>query len=260
MSVQVLAVTMNDKDHSLVKKMNIDSDAIIGNQCNDNSIETFKDKENTITYLNFNEKGVGLNRNNVLMRATADICILADDDMVFFEGYQEKVEKLFKDNPKADMLIFNIDTLKDEGVVRNKGLKRVGLLDYGVYGAARIAFRREKIAYKGIYFNENFGGGSKHTCGEDTLFLRECLKKKVKIYTVPDKIAYLNNDRDSSWFTGYNRKYFYDKGVFLAIAHPYLARVFGIYLAYAHKEWHTELKGKEARKEIFKGIKYIKSL
>ena len=60
MGVQVLVATMNQNDHSLIKKMNIKSDAIVGNQADFNLVERFKYKDNDITYLNFDEKGVGL--------------------------------------------------------------------------------------------------------------------------------------------------------------------------------------------------------
>ena len=38
-SVQVLVAAMNQTDHSLLDRMNIQSDAIIGNQCDYNSGE-----------------------------------------------------------------------------------------------------------------------------------------------------------------------------------------------------------------------------
>lgn len=39
LKVEVLVATMDQKDDSLVKKMNIQTDAIIGNQCDFNRIE-----------------------------------------------------------------------------------------------------------------------------------------------------------------------------------------------------------------------------
>ena len=53
MSVQVLVATMNQTDHSLLEAMNIQSDAIIANQCDHNSIEEFRYNGYIIRYLNF---------------------------------------------------------------------------------------------------------------------------------------------------------------------------------------------------------------
>ena len=99
---------MSQTDHSLLDKMNIQTDAIVANQCDKNFIEQFEWNGHTVKYLNFAERGVGLNRNNALMRAEADICLFADDDMVYVDGYGEILERLFSENPKADVIIFNI--------------------------------------------------------------------------------------------------------------------------------------------------------
>ena len=94
MRIQVLVAAMNQKDHSLIKKMNIRTDAIVGNQCSFNSVEKFNIGDQQIQYLNFAERGVGLNRNNALMRADADVCLFADDDMVYEDNYVDFIYSL----------------------------------------------------------------------------------------------------------------------------------------------------------------------
>ena len=86
-------------------------------------------------------------------------------------------------------------------------------MNYMKYGAARIAFRRKKLSYAGIYFNQNFGGGARHSCGEDTIFLNDCLKSGLKIIHIPEAIAELDSSSESTWFKGYNEKFFYDRGI-----------------------------------------------
>lgn len=212
MKIQVLVAAMNQIDHSLIEKMNIKTDAIIGNQCSFNSIEEFKVGNQTIRYLNFAEKGVGLNRNNALMRADADICLFADDDMVYEDNYIETIEKAFRENPDADVIVFN---LKEKILTRKLITKktRVGYLNYLRYGTARIAVRLQSVKKHGIYFNQCFGGGTEHCHGEDNIFLNACLKNGLKIIAVPEYIATLTEERVSSWNVGYNEKYLKDQGV-----------------------------------------------
>lgn len=210
--VQVLVATMNQTDYSLPQKMGIKCDAIIGNQCDRNSIETFVWEGHTIKYLNFAERGVGLNRNNALMRATGDICLFADDDMVYCSDYLEKVITAFEKYSNADVIVFNLK----EKVVTRKFIKKksnVGYLNYLRYGTARIAVRLSSIKKHGIYFNQCFGGGTEHCHGEDNLFLHACLKNKLKVIAVPEYIATLTEERVSSWNNGYNEKYIRDQGV-----------------------------------------------
>lgn len=211
MKIQVLVAAMNQKDHSLLDKMNIQSDVIVGNQTDHNSIETFEYKGHTATYLNFAERGVGLNRNNALMRATGDVCLFADDDMEYVDNYVQLVEKTFEEQPDADVLIFNlIEPVPERYIIPKK--KRVGYLNYLRYGTARVAVRMDAIRENGIFFNQCFGGGAKYCHGEDNLFLTACLKNKLKVYVIPEYIARLTEERESSWNKGYTDKYFIDQG------------------------------------------------
>ena len=198
MGVQVLVATMNQNDHSLIKKMNIKSDAIVGNQADFNLVERFKYKDNDITYLNFDEKGVGLNRNNSLMRATGDFCLFADDDMIYVDDYVTIVENAFKKIPNADVIVFNLVEQNPRRYIINKKIK-VNYFNYLRYGTARVAIKLKSIRENGIYFNQCFGGGTEHCHGEDNLFLTDCLKKRLKIYAVPEFIATLTEERESTW-------------------------------------------------------------
>ena len=75
-----------------------------------------------------------------------------------------------------------------------------------------IAFKRESIKEKGIYFDENFGtGSSKYKMGEENIFLYDCLKKGLEITYIPEYILEVV-DEESTWFEGFTDKYFFDKG------------------------------------------------
>lgn len=214
MRVQVLVAAMHQKDHSLLEKMNIQSDVIVGNQCDHNSIENFDYNGHKTTYLNFAERGVGLNRNNALMRASGDICLFADDDMVYIDGYAEKIVQAFEENPKADVIVFNLNEPNAKGAKRYviPKVTRLNRLNYLRYGTARIAIRLKSIRENGIYFNQCFGGGTEHCHGEDNLFLTACLDKKLRIYAVPVALATLTEERETTWAREYNDKYFRDQG------------------------------------------------
>lgn len=211
MDVQVLVAAMNQEDYSILDKLNIQSDVIVGNQCEHNSVKEFDYKGHKALFLNFAERGVGLNRNNALMRATGDICLFADDDMVYVDNYAELVKGAFTRHPNADAIIFNlIENIPTRYIIKRDG--KIGYLNYLRYGTARIAVRLQSVKGRAIYFNQCFGGGTEHSHGEDNIFLTECLKKGLKIYAVPEFIAHLTEERDSTWRCGYGEKYFRDQG------------------------------------------------
>lgn len=211
LKIQVLVASMNQRDHSLINKMNIKSDVIVGNQCDYNSVERFQFDSNEAIYLNFAERGVGLNRNNALMRASGDILLFADDDMVYVDDYVKKITDLFQANPDIDVMVFNLIEKMPTRYVITK-MKRVGYFDYLRYGTARVAVRLTSVRNNGIYFNQCFGGGTEHYHGEDNIFLTDCLKKGLKIYAVPEYIAKLTEERKSTWRKEFDEKYLVDQG------------------------------------------------
>ena len=256
-SVQVLVATMNQDDHQLMERMNIQTDALVGNQCDRNGVEEFEFGDNSIKYFNMSDRGVGLNRNTALMRASADICILADDDMVFYEGYERQILDAYQKYPEYDVIILNIGETPRVRYVVGKPMK-VTRWNYGRFGAARITFRRKAISYAGISFNLNFGGGATHSSGEDSLFLSDCLKAGLKIIAIPLEIAKLDNtDRDSTWFKGYTEKYFFDKGVFYGLAHPLMKKAFCLQYVIRHSDEVNVLGRKKALSCMLEGIKYV---
>lgn len=234
MRVQVLVATMNQNDHSLLEKMNIQTDVIVGNQSDFDSVEKFEYKGKNAIYLNFNERGVGLNRNNALMRADADICLFADDDMTYVEGYAQMISEAFENNPSADAICFNlIEENSKRKQIRSK--HKVSWFNYLTYGTARFAVKLSSVKSNGIYFNQCFGGGTEHCHGEDNLFLTACLKAGLKIIALPISLATLNDNRESTWNSGYDRKYLADQGMLYKTISRRLWRVLCLQDAIRHK-------------------------
>lgn len=248
--IQVLVAAMNQTDHSLIERMNVSTSAIVGNQCDRNSVEEFEHNGVRIKYLNSDERGVGLNRNNALMRADGDILVFADEDEVFFDDYDIIIKEAYNEIPDADAIIFNIDTVGVDVGRRNiTKIKRACLLNALNYGAARLTVRNDSVTSKNIYFNRQFGGGTVFSSGEDTLFIADLLKQGLKVYVYPALIAYVDQT-SSTWFEGYTEKYFYDKGALFAA----LSKRFGWILCKAVL-WKNRKRYNIDRKTYKKNIK-----
>ena len=259
MDLQLLVSTMNQHDHKLLEKMNINSDAIIVNQCDRNKFEEFEYKGNKIKLLSFPERGVGLSRNNALMRATADVCLFADDDVKYVDNYKEMVCKAFKEITDADIIVFNVpSTNPDRPSPQINKRSRVRWYNCLRYGTFTIAIRNESIKIKNISFHLLFGGGARYGSGEDAIFIFECVKKGLKIYADPTIIGYVSHE-DSSWFDGYKDKYFFDKGVLYAYLSNRWAKLLCLQFVLRHRRMFSNDKSWiEAFQLMSKGIKEIK--
>lgn len=252
--VEVLVATMNQTDFSKLNEMNIKSDVIFANQTNRNEYSESNVLGAKVRMFSTDKRGVGRNRNLALLFSEGEICLLSDDDVVYVDNYEQKIESAFNKLPKADIIIFNIETIgKKTDRRQNTKIKRVKWHNFLNYGAVRIAFRRESILRNNIWFSLKFGGGTLYGSGEDSLFLRDSLKKNMRIFTYPEKIAFVNQET-STWFKGYNEKYFFDKGAFLSAAFPIMKYLIAIYYSYKYKS-KAEYSFKTILTYMTKGIK-----
>lgn len=255
MTLQVLVATMHQTDHSLLKKMNIQSDAIVVNQCDRNEVERFTYNGHEILWMSLNERGIGLSRNTALMRATADVVLFADEDVTYKNGYSQMIESAFENNQRADMLLFDLEAIGD---VKNPEkpyvFRRVKWYNSMHYGAVHFACKRERLFAKGLSYNLLFGGGAKYSCGEDSIFLAGVLKAGLKVWTIPGCIGTVTHG-DSTWFNGYTDKYFYDKGVLMGTIFGATAYPLVVALFLKNGKQAKDYGLKKAIGKAFKGIK-----
>ncbi|WP_349216966.1 glycosyltransferase family 2 protein [Ruthenibacterium intestinale] len=239
--IQILCATMWQTDFSKYREMHIyNCDAVFANQADTyNYVEKMMDGAK-VEMLTTATKGVGKNRNLALTLATGDILLFADDDMEYTQNAVEIVAEAFKHFPKADMIVFGIRYAKN-GVVFKSRLPKTGRLPFYRalrYGTCAIAVRREAVQRCNLHFTESFGGGCLYSYGEDTDFIVQCYKKHLHIYAWDEAIAVTNKDT-STCFSGYGKKYYFDKGALARhslgiMALPYCLRI-------ASKKMETEL-------------------
>lgn len=259
LKIEVLVSTMNRKQFSLIKKMNLLTDSVIINQTNSKKMEYYVEKReegNLHRIYNVNDIGIGKSRNLALNNAEGDICILTDDDVEFVNDYEKKILKAYELNPDADLILFNVPSKnsKRPTVSINKNHK-INYFNFMKYGAVNCTFKKLSIQNKKIEFSLLFGGGAKYSSGEDTLFLKDCLSKKLKIVAVTDIIAEVEQ-KESTWFNGYNEKYFFDKGVFFRKLNPKLSLALCLQFAIRkHSLYKKEISFVEALKFMRIGMK-----
>jgi len=250
MDLQVLVVSMNQTDFSLIDKMNIRTNAIIANQTSFNGFDEKGYDFGNVKMISTKTRGVGLNRNIALLASSADILLFSDDDMCYYDGSLEGVKEAFLNNQNADVIIFSTDFIKNGEILKRRSNKKrkVHIWNSMKYGAVAIAIRRKALIKANLKFNELFGGGSPFSCGEDSLLIKACFDNSLKVYTHPYVLGTCCKD-ESSWFSGFNEKYLYDKGVLYSFLFPHTKYLMAIYYGFRlHKKTNFS---------IFKNIKLI---
>lgn len=242
MKLELLVSTLNQDPKKLIKKMNIQTDAIIVCQCDKNFYDEVKVDRGLVKIYYFNERGVGLSRNCCLDRSSGDILLFVDDDEILVDNYDQIILNEFNKKQKYDIIFFNL--LKENKKIfdcQNRKVKKFNSLKYGT---ASLCVKRNKVLAHNIHFSLLFGPGSKYCCGEDSIFIYDALSKGFKAYASDLCIATLD-DRDSSWFKGYNEKYYYDKGALFRKLHGSLSLLFCLIYLVRHKNEKTDLSLRE---------------
>lgn len=223
---QILVAALQAKDRQLYVDMHISADAVIVNQCEDNNICEEQICDANVLFIHSSDRGVGKSRNTAIMNSDAEIIEFADDDMIFVRDHDKLVINEFETHPEADLIIFSLDSLNpDRPLLKILSFRRIGYRKAMRYGCARIAIRRDKLINSGVVFSELFGGGAKYGSGEDTLFLLDCIKAGLHVYESPTKVADVKQN-NSTWFKGYNEKYYKDKGALFAAMFPKLCYLY----------------------------------
>lgn len=261
MRLQVLISTMHQEDTSLIEKMNIRSDAIIINQSCEHSYQEVKTGGHLVKIYSFAERGVGLSRNSAFMRADAQICLFADDDVRYVDDYEKKILEEFEKHQESDVIVFNVpSTCKDprQKDYIAKKWKRLHVLNCFRHGTFRIAVRRNQILKKNIWFSLLFGGGAKYSAGEDSLFLSDCIRKGLRVYESDVIIGSVSHE-ESTWFHGYTDKYFLDKGAFYACFSKWIPFLWCLQFAVRRKKLYcAEKTFMEACRLMYQGIRQFK--
>lgn len=234
MSVEVLASVMHQDMAALAERMQLDSDAVVINQCDCTDYAEMEYRGHKIRFYSFPERGIGRSRNAAIDRADGDICLFSDEDIVYEKGYARAIEEEFARNPRADMILFNIEVVESRRTYFITERKRVHWYNNGRYGAVSFAVRRKSLLDSGVKFSLLFGGGARFSNGEDSLFLKEFMGKGYQVYTAPVLIG-KEAAGDSSWFAGYNEKFFHDRGVLYHFLYGVMAFPFSLRLLMAHR-------------------------
>ncbi|MBR5766688.1 MAG: glycosyltransferase [Lachnospiraceae bacterium] len=214
MKLEVLLSAMFLDNEDYVDTLNLTSDAVVINQCDREARRECDrvgkgDDSQHVVYVESTERGLSKSRNMALNEATADICILCDNDVEYLPDYETKILDAFERHPDADLIVFYIKR-KEKPVPNDPKPKRMGYLSVLKIFSPEIAFKRKSIG--DLRFDERFGAGSgKYLMGEENIFLYDCLKKGLRVYYEPIMIAKLREE-ESTWFKGYDKEFFVSRG------------------------------------------------
>ena len=233
--LEVLVSAVNKNVAELISQMHIVTDAVLVNQCDRYEYETVAVQGGGVKCFSMPERGVGLSRNTALLHASGDVVLFSDEDIILAADYEEKIRRAYKDLPDADMILFNVEVAPYRRTYWNREIRRVTYRSYGRYPAYSISGKLSALRRANVHYSLLFGGGAKYSNGEDSLFLRDCLKAGLRIYAHTACIG-REQERESTWFSGYHEKFFHDRGVLYHYLYGKLALPLSLRFLWVHRE------------------------
>ena len=252
MKLEILMSCMHQTDDRLVQKSNITGDVTVINQCDHEGQADYPTACGTAHIYSTTQRGLTRSRNMAIENATADICMLCDDDEVFVEGYEQKILEAYKNLPQADVIIFKIINLRSSFPDQ---IQQIRFPKTMKVCSVQISFRRQRLLDTGVRFDELLGAGSGNGAEEELKFLTDCEKAGLSIYYVPVEVASLSQDA-STWFGGFTEQFFENRGTTTRyILGLPLATAYACYYVARKKQLYcADITPLRALKATFRGI------
>ena len=241
---------MHNNDFSIIEKSNLNEvSTLVVNQCNTESEHVEKQGIHTMIYTA--TRGLSVSRNIAINNSDADVCLISDDDETFITGLEQTVMDAYDQNADADVIIFR---MLNRPTKLGDQPRRLGKYELLRVSSWQISFKLASVKGK-VAFDPNLGAGTGNGCSEENKFLLDCYDAGLKIIYVPVKIASVAQE-SSTWFHGYDRKFFFNRGKTTRYILGFPISVFYAFhfLILKRKLYGKDISMWSAGKELFRGI------
>lgn len=142
-----------------------------------------------IKVINSFEFGVPKSRNLAISRATSDICLMADDDIVYQPNLKSILVEAYLTHPDAAMISFEaIDENRQKYADYPPAGRHTKASLRKIYTWV-ISFKRDTYLKNMIFYNRHFGFGASFKGQEEYVFLRNAFDKGLKMVHIKATIV-----------------------------------------------------------------------
>lgn len=144
-----------------------------------------------IRVINSLDRGLSKSRNLAIENAVGTILLIADDDVVYEEGFIGKITKAHNEFKNAAVINFSILKTRGELMKKYPLVSKENLSSFDILNTSSIemTLKREVLDKINIRFDESFGLGAIFEIGEEAVFLFDLKNRKQQLVFVPQIIA-----------------------------------------------------------------------
>ena len=208
MNIEVLMSCMHQEDDRLARQSGLTGNVLVINQCDKEGYAEYPTAAGLVRMYSTRQRGLTKSRNMAIDRASADVCLLCDDDERFLPDYEQKLRQAYEMLPQADVIIFKMANRPSSFRDRVQRLRFPMTMKVSSW---QISFRRQPLMNAGVRFDPLLGAGTGNGGEEELKFLTDCEKAGLQIYYVPMEIASVAQE-ESTWFHGFTETFFENRG------------------------------------------------
>jgi len=168
-------------------------EVILVTQLNHQCINDLSHYPFDIKHVKLTKKGLSYSRNEGLKYINGSIVTFSDDDCWYPNDSFQNVADTFDQDDSLDVACFQIfDPIQNVPYksYHSEAKEQISRKDVLNKSSIEIFIRLSNIGLDELSFDENFGLGTKYPSGEENIFLRDLIKKKLKISYFPETIVY----------------------------------------------------------------------
>lgn len=200
MKIEFLISTMNQKDLSFLDMIFVNNDmsqvnVLVINQCTAIDMPQIKPLSDNIRVISVRDRGLSRSRNLALDNAIGDICVIVDEDCVIHGDALDVILQAYHEYPKVAAITFKISSHDGADFKKypNKTQKRTRRSIMKI-SSPDITINMDVMRKYKFRFDERFGLGAMFPTGEQAVFFKDFLDKKLDVMYVPKFIVSTDNE------------------------------------------------------------------
>jgi hypothetical protein len=145
----------------------------------------------SVRVINSTDIGLPKSRNLAINNANKELCLIADDDVVYLENFDKEIVETFNSIPNVSVITFNHqrmglnypqNSIKEGYFHDKKTIRKVCSFE--------MVLKLNEIKKSEIFFDEYFGLGTTFQTGDEFLFLLNLLNANQKLYYSPKNVLF----------------------------------------------------------------------
>ncbi|WP_299216478.1 glycosyltransferase family 2 protein [uncultured Dokdonia sp.] len=138
-----------------------------------------------VRVINTEERGLPQSRNMAIRNAIGEVCLVADDDVLYVPNLESIILQGYKTYPDAVVITFQLNKTNGELFRKYPDVIKHNNSSYKTVNGVVISFKKDVLLENDVLYHPHFGLGATFSGANEYVFMRNVMKAKLPAYFVP---------------------------------------------------------------------------